>query len=413
MTLNRIDGLLHFDNVPIPDIAAFAGTPVYAYSWSAIAQSLNEIESNLAGIPHQTCYAVKANSNLTILRKLVECGLGFDVVSGGELERVLSVGGDPNTVVFSGVGKSHEELAFAMKVGVGSINIESEPEFNRIVAISERLNIEANIAFRIHPEIDSSSHPYLNTATQSSKFGLCPDDALRLIRAANGQKRLNVVGLACHVGSQISDSDFFRRILEHLLNLKQQLASEGISIQFLDLGGGFAIQYQNEVPFPFGDLADLIKELCDDQTNLLLEPGRILVGSSGILITKVEYLKIQEARNRPNFAVIDAAMNDLIRPALYDAWHNVQSVYPPKEFEREWDVVGPVCESGDFLALNRRLSIQEDDLLVLENTGAYGFTMSSNYNSRPRPAEILIENGSLQVTRQRESIHDLLNLEQV
>ena len=414
MPLSRTNGILHFDGVAISALGAITGTPVYVYSWNRIAQNVDHITNQLAGIRHQIHYAVKANSNLSLLRRLNQLDIGFDIVSVGELERVLRVGGDPNKVMFSGVGKTTEELAFALKVGIGSINIESVGELHRVITLAKRLQVRANVMFRINPNVDATTHPYLATALESSKFGMASDEVIELIASIRTIEELNVIGLSFHLGSQISAVTHFEAALTQLICCADVLEDAGVPVKVFNIGGGFATCYKDEPRFSFAELADMLRDLLHGrEVEVRIEPGRTIVADSGILITRLEYLKRAYRSKGQNFAVVDAAMNDLIRPALYNSWHHIASSSSRKNSLGEWDIVGPICESSDVLGRNRSLALAEDDLLVIEDVGAYGFALSSNYNSRMRSAELLVTPDDVQVIRRRESMADLLSLEEM
>lgn len=414
MPLSRTNGILHFDGIPVSALGAMTGTPVYVYSWNRIAQNVEHITNQLAGIRHQIHYAVKANSNLSLLRRLEQLDIGFDIVSVGELERVLRVGGHPNKIMFSGVGKTEEELAFALKVGIGSINVESVGELHRVIALAKRLQVRANVMFRINPNVDATTHPYLATALESSKFGMASDEVIELIASIRTFEELNVIGLSFHLGSQISAVTHFEVALTQLIRCADVLEDAGFPVKVFNIGGGFATCYKDEQRFSFNELADMLRDLLHSrEVEVRIEPGRTIVADSGILITRLEYLKRAYRSKGQNFAVVDAAMNDLIRPALYDSWHHIESSSSRKNSLGEWDIVGPICESSDVLGRNRSLALAEDDLLVIEDVGAYGFALSSNYNSRMRSAELLVTPDDVQIIRRRESMADLLSLEEM
>ena len=412
MPLRRVNGTLQIDEIPIPKIAEFAGTPVYAYSWQTIRDRYSWFESCFSAIPHRTHYAVKANSNLAILRRLAELGAGFDIVSGGELQRVLQAGAPAANVVYSGVGKSSVELSFAMKSGIGCINVESEPEFERISRLSKTLNVRPNIALRVNPEIDVDTNPYLATALSSSKFGLTSKEVIDLAVRSKTAQDMNLIGIACHLGSQISSVEPYETALRELMNLVDRMQDIGVDLHYINVGGGFGISYQTEEELQVQELADALSTQLAGRSQLLcLEPGRFLLGPAGTLITRIEYLKSGDQSGRPNFAIVDAAMNDLIRPALYQAWHDIDEVSSSNAQIKEWNVVGPVCESGDFIGLERSLAISDNDLLAIMDVGAYGSELSSNYNSRLRVAEVLIDGSAMHLIRARETMVDLLRLE--
>ena len=409
----RKEGVLCADDIPLSTIAAQVGTPCYIYCWSDIAARYQELDRALASVDARIRYAVKANSNLEVLRRLVALGAGFDIVSGGELERVIRAGADPSDVVFSGVGKSHQEISFALKAGIGCLNVESVAETYRIAEIAERLTITAPVAIRVNPDIDVDTHPYIATGMRENKFGMPENDAFQLAtEIANDMPKLKFVGLACHIGSQLTEIEPYADSLDALIELRSLLLEEGITCAVLDIGGGFGITYSDEEPFSFTDLGELISQRRLQDIEVDVEPGRSLIGRAGVLLTRVEYLKPATRDGYLDFCIVDAAMNDLIRPALYEAFHDVEKVDNTDGEERDWNIVGPICETGDFLATARPLAVQEGDLLAIRDVGAYGFVMSSNYNSRMRPAEVVVEGDSWTVARRRESITDLLNLEQ-
>lgn len=408
------NGALSANNVPLADIANAAGTPVYVYSWPDIRDAQQRLARALGGIDHGICYAVKANANLSVLARLAALGIGFDIVSGGELERVLRAGGDPAKVVFSGVGKSAAEIDFAIKCGVDAINVESASEMERVAARADLLGRSARIAIRVNPNVDPDTHPYIATGMTQSKFGVPPDQALALYRRAASAKALTVVGIACHIGSQISRVAPFREALTALLALVDDVEAQGIRLQHIDLGGGFGVRYRNEQPLDVNALATALRrEMAGRGLKLLLEPGRYLVAEAGVLLTRIEYLKPAPTPAHRSHAIVDAAMNDLLRPALYQAWHDVQPVARTNAVAQRWNIVGPVCESGDFLALDRELAVEEGALLAIRSVGAYGFAQSSNYNSRPRAAEVLVDEDGFAVARRRETPNDLLRLESI
>ena len=408
------NGALCANNVPLADIANAVGTPVYVYSWPDIRDAQQRLARALRDIDHGICYAVKANANLSVLARLAALGIGFDIVSGGELERVLRAGGDPAKVVFSGVGKSAAEIDFAIKCGVDAINVESASEMERVAARADLLGRSARIAIRVNPNVDPDTHPYIATGMTQSKFGVPPDQALALYRRAASAKALTVVGIACHIGSQIGRVAPFREALTALLALVDDIEAQGIRLQHIDLGGGFGVRYRDEQPLDVNALATALRrEMAGRGLKLLLEPGRYLVAEAGVLLTRVEYLKPAPTPAHRSHAIVDAAMNDLLRPALYQAWHDVQPAARTNAVAQRWNIVGPVCESGDFLALDRELAVEEGALLAIRSVGAYGFAQSSNYNSRPRAAEVLVDEDGFAVARRRETPNDLLRLESI
>lgn len=414
------NGELCVDGTPLANIADAVGTPAYVYSWPDIRERLARVERALRGIEHRVCYAVKANGNLSVLARLAASGTGFDIVSGGELERVLRAGGDPSKVVFSGVGKSVADIDFAIKCGVDVLNVESASELERIAARAKLLGRRARIAVRVNPDVDPGTHPYIATGLKESKFGVPREQALALLRKAAQSPQLNVVGVACHIGSQISRTAPFQDALAALLALVDELAAHGIRVEHVDIGGGFGVRYREEEPLDVAALGCALRHTLDGRgLKLIVEPGRFLVADAGALLTRVEYLKPASVPKGRNYAVVDAAMNDLLRPALYQAWHDVQPVSEAAASARNaaapmrWNIVGPVCESGDFLALDRELALAEGALLAIRSAGAYGFAQSSNYNSRPRPPEVLVDKTGFAVARKRETPNDMLCLERI
>lgn len=412
MGYTRRYGELCAEGVPLSRIAAVVGTPAYVYSWSSVAEQLQRLEAALDGIDHRICYAVKANSNLAILARLAKLGTGFDIVSGGELERVLRAGGDAGRVVFSGVGKSTEDIDFGIKCGIDAFNVESASELARIESRARLLGRKARVSIRVNPDVDANTHPYIATGLKENKFGVPAGQALELYRHAFASAHLTLAGIDCHIGSQIADIGPFEVALAALLHLVDVLGRDGIALDHIDIGGGFGITYEDEPALDLDALGDALRATLGRRPlQLRVEPGRYLVAEAGILLTRVEYLKPAPMPGYRDFAVVDAAMNDLIRPALYQAWHDVDPVVESGEPPRRWDIVGPVCESGDFLALDRELPLGEGDLLAIRTAGAYGFTQSSNYNSRPRAPEVLVDGDRFEVVRKRETVGDLVRLE--
>jgi len=402
------DGSLFAEEVSLTAVAERFGTPSYVYSRAAIESTWQAYASALADQPHLICYAVKANSNIAVLNLLARLGSGFDIVSVGELERVIAAGGDPARVVFSGVGKKTEEIERALEVGIHCFNAESEPELQRISEIAAAHGTVAPISLRVNPDIDAGTHPYISTGLKENKFGIPIEQALDVYKAAAESANLDVRGIDCHIGSQLTELAPFAEAMQRTLALVDRLAEQGIQLHHMDIGGGIGIRYANETPPSATEYAAIIKEaLAGRELGVILEPGRSIVGNAGILLTRVEYLKHGDGRN---FAIIDAAMNDLMRPSLYGAWQAIDAVTPrPAPMAEMYDVVGPVCETGDFLGKQRLLALQPGDLLAVRSSGAYGFTMSSNYNSRPRAAEIMIDGDQLHVIRERESIESLMS----
>ncbi len=400
-----VDGELCAEGVSLSSIAARFGTPCYVYSRAALTQAYVEFDGAFDTLRHLTCYAMKANSNLAILNLFARLGSGFDIVSGGELARVIAAGGDTRKVVFSGVGKTGDELAQALAADILCFNVESESELARLASVAARAGTRAPVSIRVNPDVDPKTHPYIATGLRESKFGVPFEAALALYRRAADNPSLAVRGIDMHIGSQITDLEPYRAATVRLLALVDTLASEGIELAHIDVGGGLGIRYRDETPLAPVRFAAMICELFDGRSQmLLLEPGRRLVGEAGVLLTRVINLKLGETRNH---AVVDAAMNDLLRPALYDAWHAVDPVRAQGTDERSWDIVGPVCESADFLARDRMLSLADGDLVAIRSAGAYAMSMSSNYNSRPRACEVIVDGTSLHIVRRRESIDDL------
>ena len=407
----RRRGRLHAEAIPLEDLADAYGTPLYVYSTATLTRHWGVLERSLRGLPHLVCYAVKANSNLAVLSLFAKLGSGFDIVSGGELYRVVKAGGDPGKVVYSGVGKSDPEIAFALDQGVKVIDVESGEELARVSAVARRLKRRAPVALRVNPAVDPRTHPYIATGLRESKFGVSVQEALRLYLLAANDRALEVKGVAMHIGSQITEVGPFLDAIARVLALVKELAGQGIRIGHLDVGGGLGIQYRDEdPPHPDAYGAAVKRALRPFRGEVLLEPGRVLVGNAGVLLTRVLYRK---KNGRREFVVVDAAMNDLVRPAFYGAHHTIEPVAPPAAGELLCDVVGPVCESSDFLARKRRLPIvQGGDLLCVRSAGAYGFAMSSNYNARPRAAEVLVDGDAAYLVRRRETWADLVRGEQ-
>ncbi|HWS03687.1 MAG TPA: diaminopimelate decarboxylase [Gammaproteobacteria bacterium] len=409
---NYHDGHLCAEDVPLADIAAQHGTPTYVYSRATLERHWRAFDSALAGRPHLICYAVKANSTLAILNLFARLGSGFDIVSGGELERVLKAGGEPGKIVFSGVGKTAAEMHRALDVGIRCFNVESEPELERLNEVAATLGKRAPVSLRVNPDVDAGTHPYISTGLKENKFGIDIAIAEAVYAHAATLPHLEIIGVDCHIGSQLTHVTPFVDALARVLALLDRLAARGINIQHLDLGGGLGIRYRDELPpEPRDYLAPILAALGDRDVEILLEPGRAIVGNAGVLLTRVEYLKHTEHKD---FAVIDAAMNDLLRPALYGAWQAIIPVQPRLDkTPRVYDLVGPVCETGDFLGKDRELALEPGDLLAVRSAGAYGFSMSSNYNSRPRAAEIMVDGKHVHVVRERETLEDLVRGERV
>lgn len=403
------NGALHAESVPLEAIAREFGTPCYVYSRATLAAALSRFQAACAGHDALVCYAMKANSNLAILELFAGMGAGFDIVSGGELARVIAAGGDPGKVIFSGVGKSAAEMRYALESGILCFNVESPAELARLAAIAGETGRRAPVSFRVNPDVDARTHPYISTGLKESKFGVEFDAALELYRKAARLPQIEVIGIDCHIGSNLAEYGPLIEALDKTLGLADRLAAEGIRLRHLDLGGGLGIRYRDETP-PDVDayLREVFARVGERKLKLLFEPGRSLVGNAGLLLTRIEYLKPGAARN---FAVVDAAMNDLIRPALYQAWHDIVAVRNSAGPRAVYDVVGPVCESADFLGKGRELAVNEGDLLALMSAGAYAMCMSSNYNSRPRAAEVMVDGEKTHLIRERERPEALFALE--
>ncbi|MCE9639944.1 MAG: diaminopimelate decarboxylase [Betaproteobacteria bacterium] len=400
------DETLHAEAVPLDRIAATFGTPCYIYSRAALEAAYRAYDDALARRDHLICYAVKANSSLAVLNVLARLGSGFDIVSGGELARVLAAGGDAQKTVFSGVGKTVDEMRAALDAGIRCFNVESASELQKLNQVAGEMGKIAPVSLRVNPDVDAKTHPYIATGLKENKFGIPFESALSLYREAAGMANLRVTGIDCHIGSQLTEIPPFIAALQKLLGLVDRLAAERIAIAHIDIGGGLGIRYRDEAPPAVADYIHALTAcLGDRKQTIMFEPGRSLVGNTGILLARVEYLKHGADRN---FAVIDAAMNDLIRPALYDAWHDIQPVRPRRTPARRYEIVGPVCETGDFLGHDRELSLAEGDLVAIMSAGAYGMTMSSNYNTRPRAAEVMISGGDMHLIRERETIAQLI-----
>ncbi|WP_339845596.1 diaminopimelate decarboxylase [uncultured Halopseudomonas sp.] len=400
------NGELYAEDLPLSDIAARHGTPCFVYSRHAIEQAWLAWDQALAGTSHLVCFAIKANSNLAVLNTLARLGAGFDIVSGGELERVLAAGGEPSRIVFSGLGKTAEEMRRALEVGIHCFNVESTAELERLQTVAAELGVQAPVSLRVNPDVDAMTHPYISTGLKENKFGIDIARAPEVYRRAAELPNIDVRGIDCHIGSQLTDDTPLVDALDRLLALVDQLAAEGIHIKHLDLGGGLGVTYRDETPpSPAEYLTKVKAHLGDRDLTLLFEPGRSIVANAGVLLTRVNLLKPTEHKN---FAIIDAAMNDLIRPALYSAWMGIDAVHPRTDVAAlQWDIVGPVCETGDFLGKDRELALAEGDLLAVRSAGAYGFVMSSNYNTRPRAAEVMVDGGQCHQIRRRETLSEL------
>ncbi len=408
----RRNGELYAEEVPLRDIAARVGTPCYVYSLATLRRHYQVFDDAFSGIEHLVCFSVKANSNLAVLRVFARAGSGFDIVSGGELFRALKAGAEPRKIVFSGVGKTLGEVTYAIQSGILMFNVESPAELDVINAAAAGLGTKARIAIRVNPDVDPKTHPYISTGMKKSKFGIAIERALEDYRRARSLPNIEVVGVDCHIGSQLTTTSPFGDALARVCRLLDQLRHEGFAIRYLDMGGGLGITYDDELPpQPKDYAATLINGLKGQNVTLLLEPGRVIVGNAGVLLTKVLFLKGSDEKN---FVVVDGAMNDLIRPALYGSYQAIQTVAAPASSKFTADIVGPVCESGDFFAKDRELpQLNSGDLLAVMSAGAYGFVMSSNYNTRPRAAEVLVDGKEFCVIRDRESLDDLVRGERI
>lgn len=405
------NGELFVENVSLKKIAEKFGTPCYIYSQSALTNAYQQFDAAFEDRDHLICYAVKANSNLAILNLLARLGSGFDIVSGGELQRVIRAGGDAQKTIFSGVGKSVNEMRMALNLNILCFNVESEAELITLNHVAQNMNKVAPVSLRVNPDVDAKTHPYISTGLKENKFGIAVDEAMRIYQSAHLYPYIRFTGIDCHIGSQLSLIEPFVEASEKMLQLFDGLKKQKLDIEHIDLGGGLGIRYNNEKP---PSIKEYISKLCSITRNikqrLVIEPGRALVGNSGILLTRIEYLKQTPARN---FAIVDAAMNDLIRPSLYDAYHEILPVEKSTIEAKNYEIVGPICETGDFLGHDRKLSIMNGDLLAIMSAGAYGMSMSSNYNTRPRAAEILVVGSQTHVIRQRESIEQIIAGEQI
>ncbi len=404
---------LHAENVSLNQISEEYGTPCYVYSKSALTNAFKDFSAGFAGTNHLVCFAVKANPSIAILNLFARLGAGFDIVSGGELARVLAAGGDPKKIVFSGVGKTEVEMQAALNAGIFCFNVESVSELSRLNKVASALGKVAPVSLRVNPNVDPKTHPYISTGLKNNKFGVAYEDALDIYLQAEAMSNIAIQGVDCHIGSQITELSPFLDALDRVLALVDALEEKGIHIQHIDAGGGIGICYSDETPPDFVAYAAAMRsKLNNRNVKLVFEPGRALVGNAGVLLTKVEYLKHTEAKN---FAIVDAAMNDLMRPALYDAYHDIKVVKPRVDETQAltYEIVGPVCESGDFLGHDRTLALAEGDLLAIMSAGAYGMSMSSNYNTRPRAAEVMVDGEQFHLIRKRESIADLFALENI
>ena len=402
---------MHVEKRALADIAREFSTPCYVYSKDALTQAFTNFSAGFADCQHLVCFAVKANPNLAILNLFARLGAGFDIVSGGELARVLAAGGDPKKVVFSGVGKTEVEMQAALNAGIFCFNVESASELKRLNQVALSMGKVAPVSLRVNPNVDAKTHPYISTGLKNNKFGVAYEEALGIYEQAASMPGIVIHGVDCHIGSQITELSPFLDAFDRVLALVDALAARGIAVQHIDAGGGIGIAYQGETPPEFSVYAAAMRaKIAGRDIKLVFEPGRALVGNAGVLLTKVEYLKHTEAKN---FAIVDAAMNDLMRPALYDAYHDIQAVSPREGVTTNYEIVGPVCETGDFLGHDRRLNLQEGDVLAIMSAGAYGMSMASNYNTRGRAAEVMVDGDACHLIRQREQISDLFALEKI
>ncbi len=404
---------LYAEGVSASQLAEQYGTPLYVYSRKTLERHYRAYDDALAAQDHLICYAVKANSNLAVLNVLARLGAGFDIVSVGELERVLTAGGDPGKVIFSGVGKQPAEMRRALEVGIKCFNVESEAELERLSEVASAMGVQAPVSLRVNPDVDAQTHPYISTGLKENKFGISIDRAEEVYQKAASLPNLDVKGVDCHIGSQLTQSEPFLDALDRLLVLIDRLAENNIQISHLDLGGGLGVRYDDETPPEPGDYASLVLERLGGRAlTLIMEPGRSIAANAGILLTRVEYLKPTEAKN---FAIVDAAMNDLLRPSLYSAWQAIIPAEQPADdvAVEEYDLVGPICETGDFIGKNRKLALKQGDLLAVRSAGAYGFAMSSNYNSRNRAAEVMVDEEQSFLVRRRETFEQQIAGESV
>ncbi len=406
------DGQLWAEKISLSSLASEYGTPLYVYSRATLERHWNAFDKSVGEHPHLVCYAVKANSNIGVLNTLARLGSGFDIVSGGELERVIAAGGDPAKVVFSGVGKTAQEMRQALELGIKCFNVESEPELELLNQVAASLGVIAPISLRINPDVDANTHPYISTGLRDNKFGIAFDRAPAVYKFAQSLPNLNVQGIDCHIGSQLTDIDPFIDATDRLLALIDDLCSDGIEIKHLDVGGGLGVVYRDELPPQPSDYAKALLARLKNHPDLelIFEPGRAIAANAGVLLTKVEFLKHTEHKN---FAIVDAAMNDLMRPALYQAWQDIVPVNPRDGKSETYDLVGPICETGDFLGKDRDLVLEQGDLLAVRSAGAYGFVMSSNYNTRARAAEVIVDGNQAHLVRQREELSSLWALESI
>ncbi|KKW76774.1 diaminopimelate decarboxylase [Acinetobacter bereziniae] len=406
MSFSRIDGVLHAEQCSLDQLAMQYGTPLYVYSKATFEKHYLDMDKAFSFIDHQICFAVKSNSNLAVLNVLAKLGCGFDIVTGGELARVLAAGGDPSKIVFSGLGKQEEDIQKALEVGIACFNVESHAELDRIQNVAARLGQKAPISLRVNPDVDAKTHPYISTGLKENKFGIPSDVVFETYQYAASLQNLDVVGIDCHIGSQLTETQPFVDALDRIMMMIEQLKTLGIHLQHIDIGGGLGVTYKDETPPSVVEYAESMRPALEKLgLKVYMEPGRSISANAGVLLTKVDLLKPTQHRN---FAIIDAAMNDLIRPSLYEAWMDIQPVKSRTDVENKtWDIVGAICETGDFLGKARELALKENDHLAVLGAGAYGFVMSSNYNSRGRAAEVMVDGEQSHVIRKRESIESL------
>lgn len=406
MSFSRIDGVLHAEQCSLDQLAMLYGTPLYVYSKATFEKHYLDMDKAFSFIDHQICFAVKSNSNLAVLNVLAKLGCGFDIVTGGELARVLAAGGDPSKIVFSGLGKQEEDIQKALEVGIACFNVESHAELDRIQNVAARLGQKAPISLRVNPDVDAKTHPYISTGLKENKFGIPSDVVFETYQYAASLPNLDVIGIDCHIGSQLTETQPFVDALDRIMMMIEQLKTLGIHLQHIDIGGGLGVTYKDETPPSVVEYAESMRPALEKLgLKVYMEPGRSISANAGVLLTKVDLLKPTQHRN---FAIIDAAMNDLIRPSLYEAWMDIQPVKSRTDVENKtWDIVGAICETGDFLGKARELALKENDYLAVLGAGAYGFVMSSNYNSRGRAAEVMVDGEQSHVIRKRESIESL------
>ena len=412
MSFTRIQGVLHAEQCSLEQLAQQFSTPLYVYSKASFEKHYLDLDQAFSYIDHQICFAVKSNSNLAVLNVLAKLGAGFDIVTGGELARVLAAGGNPNKVVFSGLGKSEADIETALNVGIACFNVESYAELDRIEKVAARLGKKAPISLRVNPDVDAKTHPYISTGLKENKFGIPSDSVFETYQYAHSLPHLEIVGIDCHIGSQLTETQPFVDALDRMILMIGQLKELGIELKHIDIGGGLGVTYNDEVPPTDAEYANAMRPALEKLgLKVYMEPGRSISANAGVLLTKVDLLK---PTNHRNFAIVDAAMNDLIRPSLYEAYHSIQAVTPRQDTEsKTWDIVGAICETGDFLGKDRELALQQNDTLAVLGAGAYGFVMSSNYNSRGRAAEVMVDGDKAYLIRERESIESLWERERL